>query len=140
MRRWLIVAAVLVAGGVGWQRTAALRAHGAHEVVAVNRTGHTLEGLRLAVGGESVSFDSLPIGATARAPFRCPHEGAFDLRWRLRGDGTPRHWKGGRYADGPLPLRYRFEFTRGDGVVANVDRKPVKTVVKTAAKRAQRRR
>lgn len=124
MARWLLVALLLAAGTYGWMRSAARRAHGSHEVVAVNRSGRTLERLRLSVGGESVTLDSLAVGARERVPFHCSHDGTFDVAWRVRGDDEPRHWRGGRYTNGPLPLRYRFEFTRGDGVIAITDRLP----------------
>ncbi len=134
MRRWLGIVLLLAVAAYGWMRTAALRERGAHEVVAVNRTGRLLEGLSISVAGKRVEVAALPPGATAKRPLLCDRDGAFELAWRSEGADHAAAWQGGRFAHGPLPMRHRFELVRGDGVVWRFER------IRAAAKSEKQRR
>ncbi len=124
MRRLLLLALLLAAGGYGWKRSAELRSRGTHELVAVNRSGRAISRLRLSVGGEARTIEALADGATAHTAWRCEHDGAFRLAWLVRGREGERHWSGGAFHPGPVLMRHRFEFTSGDGVVWLSERKP----------------
>lgn len=117
MKRLLLFALVLAAGGYGWKHSDELRSRGTHELVAVNRSGHAIVRLRLSVGGEARAIETLEDGATARTEWRCEHDGAFRLEWKVRGREGERQWSGGAFYPGPLLMRHRFEFTSGDGVI-----------------------
>ncbi len=126
MQRWLWIALGLAIAWYGWNQTARTRARGAHEIVAVNRSGQPLERLRFTVAGRRVVVAALEPGASARMPFRSDRDGTFDVAWRPRGGDHDRHWTGGRFTHGPLPMRHRFEFVRGDGIVWRTDRQPAR--------------
>ena len=124
MPRWLWIAPLLLVAAYGWHRTAQSRARGAHELVAVNRSGRPLERLRFSVAGRRVEVAALEPGATTRVTFRCERDGTFDVAWRPQDGDQDRHWKGGHFTHGPLPMRHRFEFVRGDGVVWRTEQRP----------------
>ena len=133
MRRWLGIVLLLTVAVYGWQRTAELRARGAHEVVTVNRSGRMVEGLTISVGGKRVEVASLAHGATAKRTLLCDRDGVFELAWRAEGADHIAAWKGGRFTHGPLPMRHRFELVRGDGVVWRFER--VRAPAKASAKK-----
>ena len=122
MPRWMWVALLLAVAVYGWVRTSALRERGAHEVVAVNRTGRMVEGLIIRVGGKRVEVAALAPGATAKRELLCDRDGAFELAWHPEGADHDLDWRGGRFTSGPLPMRHRFELVRGDGVVWRSER------------------
>ena len=122
MPRWAWVVVVLAVALYGWLRTAEMRARGAHEVVAVNRTGRLVEDLRVRVGGHELHIAALAPGATARRPLRCERDGTFELSWRSEGEEQPLLWEGGRFHHGPLRMRHRFDLVRGEGVVWRSER------------------
>ena len=122
MPRWLWIVLLLAVAVYGWVRTSALRERGAHEVVAVNRTGRMVEGLTIRVGGKRVEVPALAPGATAKRPLLCDRDGAFELAWQPEGADHESDWRGGRFTSGPLPMRHRFELVRGDGVVWRSER------------------
>ncbi len=126
MRRWLWIALMLAVACYGWNQTARSRARGAHVIVAVNRSGRPLERLRFTVAGRRVVVGALEPGASARMAFRSNRDGTFDVAWRPRGGDLDRHWSGGRFTHGPLPMRHRFELVRADGIVWRTDRQPAK--------------
>ena len=126
MRRWWWVPLLLAIAWSGWQRTAESRARGAHEIVAVNRSGRPLEQLQFSVAGRHVTVAALEPGASARVALRCERDGLFDVTWRPRGGDHDRQWSGGRFTHGPIPMRHRFEFVRGDGIVWRSDRRPAR--------------
>jgi hypothetical protein len=122
MPRWVWLVLLLGLGVYGWMRTSALRERGAHELVAVNRTGRLVEGLTIRVGGKRVEVAALAPGATAKRPLLCDRDGAFELAWLPEGSDHELAWRGGRFTRGPLPMRHRFELVRGDGVVWRSER------------------
>ena len=130
MPRWVWVVLLLAVAVYGWVRTAAQRERGAHEVVAVNRTGRLVEHLVIRVAGKRVVVPALPPGATARRTLLCDRDGPFEVEWRPEGSDQPLHWTGGRFTHGPLPMRHRFELVRGEGVVWRSER------IRSAAKPA----
>ena len=126
MPRWLWIVLLLALAGYGWHRTAVSRARGAHEIVVVNHSGRPLEQLSFAVSGRHMLVAALEPGATARRTFRSERDGTFEVAWRPRGGEDDRHWSGGRFSHGPVPMRHRFEFVRGDGIVLRTERRPAK--------------
>ena len=122
MPRWIWLVLLLAVAVYGWRRTAALRERGAHEVVAVNRTGRLIEHLSIRVAGKGLEVHDLAHGATAKRKLLCDRDGAFELAWRKEGEDLAAGWKGGRFTHGPLPMRHRFELVRGDGVVWRSER------------------
>lgn len=126
MTRWLWIGLLVVLAVYGWRRTAESR-RGAHEIVAINRTGRPLDQLRFTVAGRRVTLAHLEPGARASLTFQTTRDGAFELAWRPRGGDQDRHWYGGRLTHGPIAMRHRFEFVRGDGIVWRTERRPAKT-------------
>lgn len=126
MPRWLWIVLLLALAGYGWRRTAVGRARGAHEIVVANHSGRPLEQMSFTVSGFRMLVASLEPGATARRTFRSEHDGTFDVAWRPRGADDSQQWSGGRFAQGPVPMRHRFEFVRGDGIVWRSERRPAK--------------
>jgi hypothetical protein len=126
MPRWAWIVLLVLVAAYGWRRTAVARARGAHEIVAINRSGRPLEQLHFRVGGRSVTLAKLEPGAQAKVAFRSERDGSFDLVWRPRGGDQDRHWTGGRFIHGPIAMRHRFEFVRGDGIVWRTERRPMK--------------
>jgi hypothetical protein len=121
MPRWVLLAVLLAIAIYGWRQTSRAR-HGAHEVVAVNRSGRSIEQLDIRVAGERLAVASLAQGATARLPLRCDRDGGFEVVWRHPGAEHPHHWFGGSFHHGPVRMRHRLEFTRGEGVVWRTER------------------
>lgn len=126
MPRWLLIVLLVGVAAYGWHTTAQQRARGAHEVVAVNKSGRPLEDVQIDVGGRRLEVATLAPGASARLPLRAERDGAFDVSWRPRGADQERHWSGGRFTHGPLRMRHRFEFVRGDGIVWRIERRPAR--------------
>jgi len=112
---WGLVLAAL--GVYGWMHAAAERAQPPDEIVAVNRSGRAIDHVRVAVAGRHLALAALAPGGTSRTSWRGDRDGAFEVTWRPVGADTDRHWHGGRVSRGPLPMRHRLEFVRGDGVV-----------------------
>lgn len=140
MPRWLWIVPLVGIALYGWIQTSRAR-RGAHEVVAVNRSGRPIEALDIRVAGERLEIASLAEGATARLPLRCARDGGFELAWRNPGAEHPHQWFGGSFHTGPIRMRHRLEFTRGDGVVWRTERiaaaKPAKPRGKAKKKRAK---
>jgi hypothetical protein len=132
MPRWAWIALLVLVAAYGWRQTAVLRARGANEIVAINRSGQPLEQLRFTVGGRRITLAKLEPGAQAKLAFLAEHDGTFDLTWRPRGGDQDRHWSGGRFTHGPIAMRHRFEFVRGDGIVWRTERRPEKASAKAA--------
>ena len=122
MKRLLLFAFVALAAWYGWKHQDLLRSHGDHEVVAVNRSGHAIERLRVMVGDQAFAIETLEDGSTQREPLRCDHDGPFRLEWQVRGEVGERNWSGGGFSHGPVLMRHRFEFTEGDGVIWSSER------------------
>ena len=122
MPRWLWITLLIAVAAYGWHRTAQSRARGAHEVVAVNRSGRPLEQVRIEVGGRRLDVAALDRGESARFALLCERDDTFELKWRSRGGDLDRHWSGGVFHHGPVRMRYRFEFVAGDGVVWRSER------------------
>jgi hypothetical protein len=125
---WGVVLAALAV--YGWVHAAAERAQPPDEIVAVNRSGHAIGRVRLAVAGRHLDLTALAPGATARTSWRGDREGAFEVTWRPEGSDSDRHWRGGRVSRGPVPMRHRLEFVRGDGLVFRSE--PASTLSATA--------
>lgn len=121
MPRWLWLIPLVGIAFYGWIQTSRAR-HGAHEVVAVNKSGRPIEALDIRVAGERLEVPSLAEGATVKLPLRCERDGGFELVWRNPGAEHPHQWFGGGFHSGPVRMRHRFEFTRGDGVVWRTER------------------
>jgi len=139
MSRWVLLVLLLVVAVYGWRRTAALRERGANELVAVNRSGRTVEDLRISVGGKQVHVAALAHGATVKRSLLCDRDGAFELAWRTEGVEHELQWQGGRFNRGPIAMRHRFELVRGDGVVWRPERIATKAPAakpKASAKRS----
>ena len=117
MKRLIFIALVLFAAWYGYHHYTELRREGSHQVIAINHTGHPMERLRISVGDQTVVVETLENGATARQPFRCEHDGQFQLTWQLSDKMGDRAWTGGTFSHGPILLAHTFEFREGDGVI-----------------------
>jgi len=117
MKQLLFIALIAFAAWYGYHHYKELQQQGPAQVVAVNHTGHRMERLRISVGDNTVVVESLENGATAQQPFKCEHDGPFNLTWQLGDVLGERSWNGGIYAHGPLVLAHTFDFREGDGVI-----------------------
>ena len=126
MKRLLLFGLVVFAAWYGWKHQDELRSRGTHEIVALNRSGHAIERVRIAVGGQHFAVESLEDGASETVPMRCDQDGIFELNWNVRGRDGELHWRGGGFNHGPVLMRHRFEFTDGGGVIWSSERIPVK--------------
>jgi hypothetical protein len=126
MKRLLLLALIAAAAWYGWKNHDAWRANGAHELVAVNRSGRAIERIRINIGDQAFAIESVEDGATYKLPLRCEHDGMFRIVWDVRGRDGEKHWEGGSFNHGPLLMRHRFEFTTGDGVIWSSERLPEK--------------
>lgn len=129
---WIVL--LLVIAAYGWHLTASQRKQGAHEIVAVNKSGRPLEEIRIRIGGRSFDLAKLRHGASARLAFLCERDDSFEVFWRAPGSDTDRHWSGGSFHEGPVRMRHRFEFVTGDGVIWRTERIAAPEA-KTSAKR-----
>jgi hypothetical protein len=128
-----LLALLLGVAAYGWLHTSRQR-HGAHEIVAVNKSGRPLEGIRIRVGGRNFDVASLRQGASARLALLCERDDTFELLWRASGTDSDRHWSGGSFHQGPVRMRHRFEFVAGDGVVWRTEQIPVAAKAKVKGK------
>ena len=126
MIRWLLILLVLFAGWYGWTQQDRWRARGSDELVFRNRTGQTLERMKVRVGGTSWAIERLAIDTTVKLPVRCDDDGPFQLEWKVRGRDGDKLWSGGDFTRGPIRMRHRFELLTGDGVVWSSERMPAK--------------
>lgn len=124
MGRLLLLLLVVGAAWYGWKKQDVWRDHGAHELVALNRSGRAIERLRIHIGGQAYAMETIENGASERIPLRCEHDGAFRLDWQIRGIDGEKHWEGGGFTAGPVLMRHRFEFTNDYGVIWSSERKP----------------
>ena len=123
MPRWIWIVPLVGIALHGWIQTGRGR-QGAHEVVAVNKSGRPIEQLDIRVAGERLQVPALAQGASARRPLRSDRDGDFVVQWRTPGVEHPHEWWGGSFHHGPIRMRHRLEFTRGDGVVWRTERIP----------------
>ncbi len=126
MKRLLLFALIAAAAWYGWKNHDEWRTNGAHELVAVNRSGRAVERLRISIGDQGFALESLEDGATQRLPLRCEHDGTFQLVWQVRGRDGEKQWTGGNFNHGPVLMRHRLEFTGGDGVIWSSEPLPQK--------------
>jgi hypothetical protein len=59
-------------------------------LTVINETGQTVGSLNVTVGGETIGFGDLAMGASSSAHFRIGHEECFEVQCR-RADGTEIH-------------------------------------------------
>ncbi|MEY4069960.1 MAG: hypothetical protein RL721_574 [Candidatus Eisenbacteria bacterium] len=130
MGRWLLLALVVVAAWYGWTQHDRWRARGGDELVFRNRTGATLERMRVSVHGHAWAIERLAPDTTVRLVVRSEEDGPFQLEWRVAGIDRESSWRGGTYTHGPLRMRHRFELTPGEGVVWTSERLESRTDAK----------
>lgn len=126
MARWLLLLLVVGAAWYGWRRQDEWRSQGAHELVALNRSGRAIERLRIKIGDQTFAMEVIENGASETLPVRCEHDGIFNLVWNVRGVDGEKRWRGGGFTAGPVLMRHRFEFTGGNGVIWSSEQKPDK--------------
>jgi hypothetical protein len=127
MKRLLLFALIAAAAWYGWKHHDELRMHGAHEIVVVNHTGAALERVRIAVAGQEFAIEALEPGASKVLPMRSEQDGEFVLNWNVRGTEGDKHWSGGGFTHGPVPMRHHLEFVDGNGVVWDSEPIPGRT-------------
>jgi hypothetical protein len=130
MVRLLLIALIVFAAWYGWTQHDQWRERGADELVFRNRTGQTLERMKIRVADEGWAIERLAPDTTVKLPVRCEKDGAFQLEWRVKGRDGDKHWKGGDFTHGPIRMRHRFELLAGDGVVWSEERLPQKNTAK----------
>ena len=124
MKRLLFFALVAFAAWYGWKHYSDLKSQGAHDVEVVNRSGRTIERLRIMVADQTVVVESLDNGAMTHRPLKAERDGLFSLEWESHGVMGLRQWKGGGFSHGPMLMTYRFEFRNDDGVIWSSEKKP----------------
>ena len=126
MKQLLFLALIVFAAWYGYHHYRELRQEGVHQLIAINHTGHRMERLRISVGDQTEVVETLDNGATVKRPFRCDHDGSFQLTWQLSTVMGEKSWSGGGYARGPIVLAHTFDFREGDGVIYSTERLPSK--------------
>jgi hypothetical protein len=124
MMRLLVIALLIYAAWFGWTRHDRWRERGSDELVFRNRTGQTLERMRVHVADEGWAIERLAPDTTVKLPVRCDKDGSFQLEWRVQGRDGEKQWQGGDFTHGPIRMRHRFELLSNDGVVWSEERLP----------------
>lgn len=117
MTRLLLFLLILTAAWYGWTQHDRWRERGSDELVFRNRTGKTLERMKIRVADEGWAIERLAPDTTVKLPVRCEKDGLFQLEWRVQGRDVDQSWKGGYFTHGPIRMRHRFELLTDNGVV-----------------------
>jgi hypothetical protein len=109
MMRLFFLALVVVAGWYGYNHYPQLldRRQG-HQVVVVNRTGMTLERVRVSVGGTTYVREEIGDGQEASWEFKVASTSEFHLVWQYREIVGEHQWRGGSVPPGPMTQRHKL--------------------------------
>ena len=117
MKQLILLGLVALAAWYGWKHYPELiRRQPGHEAVVENRTGRTMDRIRLSVGGQTFVKERLPEGANAVFPFKVTSDASFTLVWQWENEPGERNWSGGMVPRGPMLQRHTMTVD-GDGAV-----------------------
>ena len=94
-----------------------------HEAVVANRSGTTLERVRLAIGDQTFVKETLPNGEKAVFPFRVGGDATFSLLWQWSDRMGESRWSGGRVTNGPMVQRFTMDIDSDAGVIYRAESK-----------------
>ncbi len=117
MKRLFLLAIVAAALWWGYQRNWDFSREAGNGAVLSNRSGQTLERVRLTIGGETLVREVLEPDARAELTFHSKRDGAFRLVWHVRGQVGEKSWSGGHLIGGPTASVHHFEFDSQHGVI-----------------------
>jgi hypothetical protein len=124
MKKLIILVLFAAAAWYGWKHYPDLLAHrSGHEAVIENQSGHTLERVRLAVGGQKFVKETLDDGERATFSFRVAQEASFDLTWQWKDRIGEMSWSGGMVPRGPMQQRHIMTIDGEGGVVYQAENK-----------------
>ncbi|OGF17972.1 MAG: hypothetical protein A2W00_12650 [Candidatus Eisenbacteria bacterium RBG_16_71_46] len=124
MKRLLLLALVAAAAWYGWKHYPEfVNRRPGHEAVVVNQSGHTLERVRLSVGGQTFVKESLPDGERAVFPFKVADDATFALSWQFADMMGERSWRGGMVPRGPMLQRHIFTIDTESEVIYQTENK-----------------
>ena len=107
MKKLFFLLLVVAAAWYGWKHYPDLLARRpAHEAVIENPSGHTLQRVRLAVGGRTFVRETLDDGQRAVFPFRVTSDASFELTWQWKDRVGECNWRGGMVPRGPMQQRH----------------------------------
>jgi hypothetical protein len=107
MKKLIVLLLFAVAAWYGWKHYPDLLARRpGHEAVIENQSGHTLQRIRLVVGGATFVKETLDDGDRVTFPFRVTNDASFELTWQWKDSIGERTWSGGLVPRGPMQQRH----------------------------------
>jgi hypothetical protein len=117
MVRLFVFAFLVFAGWYAWHHWHDLTDRRArHEAIIENRSGRTIERVRLAVGGQTFVKESIPDESSATFPFLVNEDASFVLEWKWPAQDLDQRWTGGLVPRGPMVQRH-YLTVDGEGAI-----------------------
>lgn len=107
MRRFLVYVVIAAAAWFAWKEYGGLFVNRpAHEAVILNRSDRRMVGVRLKVGGQTFTTESLADGERTVFSFKTREDASFELAWSWDQSPGEMAWAGGYVPRGPLRQRH----------------------------------
>jgi hypothetical protein len=128
MLRLIIIALVVFAAWYGWSHYGdLLNPKPKHDVIIENRSGRTMERVRLTIGGQGFVKESLGNEENGTFAFRIDNDSVFELVWNFANDQVEHRWTGGNVFQGPMVQRHHILVDPDGGVTYHAEPKGAAT-------------
>ena len=124
MKKLLLLLLVAGAAWYGWKHYPELLDRRAgHDAVIQNRSGRTMERVRLSVDGQTFVKESLADENDTTFPFKVANDATFHLEWQFQGEAGDKFFNGGMVPKGPMLQRHVFTVDNDGAVLYRAENK-----------------